>query len=103
VRFERTDLTVNTVNVSKGNERFDSSIASDDFLPSLSGDLFPSAPTCCCAPPGPNGARPTHREISRAEIYDVALGRTIRGNPDLTMSSSKIMTCAWSGIRARAN
>jgi hypothetical protein len=30
--------------------------------------------------------RSTYREISEAEIYDVALGRTIRGNPDLTMA-----------------
>jgi outer membrane receptor protein involved in Fe transport len=32
--------------------------------------------------------RPTYREISEAEIYDVALGRTILGNTGLVMSAA---------------
>ncbi len=89
VRLERTDLSVNTINVSKGNEKFDSAIGSEDFLPALTATLSIRSNLLLRAAWSETIVRPTYREISRAEIYDVAQGRTIRGNPNLTMSSSE--------------
>ena len=89
VRFERTDLAVDTLNVSKGNERFESSIASDNYLPALGATFSIRSNLLLRAAWSETVVRPTYREISRAEIYDVAQGRTIRGNPNLKMSSSE--------------
>lgn len=89
VRLESTDITVDTVNLTKANERFHSNIEQVDLLPALSGTISLRTNLQLRAAWSQTVVRPTYREISRAELYDVALGRTIRGNPDLTMSSSE--------------
>ncbi len=89
VRYETTDISVNTVNLSKGGERFPANIQQNDLLPALSATLSLRSNLQFRAAWSQTIVRPTYREISRAELYDVAQGRTIRGNPGLKMSSSE--------------
>ena len=88
-RLERTDIAVDTVNLGKNNERFAANIQSTDLLPSLAATVSIRTNLLFRAAWSQTVVRPTYREISRAEIYDVAQSRTIRGNQDLTMSSSR--------------
>jgi outer membrane receptor protein involved in Fe transport len=88
-RLESTDIQVDTINRSKANERFSSEIQSDDLLPGLSSTFSIRSNLLLRAAWSQTVVRPTYREISRAEIYDVAQGRTVIGNQGLTMSSSE--------------
>ena len=89
VRYETTEITVDTVNITKADEQFFSSIDQKDLLPSLSA-TFTLTPTLQLrAGWSETIIRPIYREISRAELYEVARGRTIRGNTNLTLSASE--------------
>ncbi|MFM1770492.1 MAG: hypothetical protein RJA22_3021 [Verrucomicrobiota bacterium] len=87
VRLESTDLSVETVNTGRGGVRSTSSINQDDILPALGATFTLRSNLQLRAAWSQTVVRPTYREISSAEIYDVAQGRTIYGNPDLTMSA----------------
>ena len=90
MRFESTDLSVDTVNLSQGEQsRKFSQIQQDDILPAFTANILLRSNLQFRAAWSETVVRPTYREISEAEIYDVALGRTIRGNPDLMMSASQ--------------
>lgn len=88
-RAESTDLRVTTINLTKANERFHSSIRRDDLLPALSATVFLRTNVLLRAAWSETVVRPTYREISRAALYDVAQSRTIVGNENLTMSDSR--------------
>jgi len=92
VRAESTDLTVDTHNVSQGNNPnafSQGSIKQEDLLPALSATVALRTNLQLRLAWSQTVVRPTYREISLAANYDIAAGRTIKGNPDLIMSSIK--------------
>ena len=89
VRYETTELTVNTVNITQGGDPSSSAIDQKDLLPAVVGSFLLRSNLQFRAAWSQTIIRPTYREISEAEVYDVARGRTIRGNPDLTLSASE--------------
>jgi TonB-dependent receptor len=88
-RFERTDLSVTSDNLGTSAPANNGAIKQNDILPALS--LVISLRTNLLLRPSwsQTVVRPTYREISDAELYDTALGRTYLGNPNLRMSSSE--------------
>lgn len=89
VRYETTKLDVSTVNTTLDTDPVDASIDQKDLLPSLAVTFFLRPNLQLRAAWSETIIRPTYREISNAEVYDVARGRTIFGNPDLVLSSSE--------------
>jgi outer membrane receptor protein involved in Fe transport len=90
VRVESTDISVDTHNVTKGNQpsAFSSGgVKQTDLLPAVSATIALSSNVQFRLAWSQTVSRPTYREISDAQNYDIALGRTISGNPDLVMSS----------------
>jgi TonB-dependent receptor len=87
-RLESTDISVDTVDTSK-DVRESANIQQTDILPALGATLMLRSNLLFRAAWSQTVVRPTYREISSAEIYDVALNRTILGNPDLEMSASQ--------------
>jgi TonB-dependent receptor len=90
VRLESTDLSVDTHNVSQGDQSgaFSSAgIKQNDLLPAVSATFQIRSNLQLRAAWSQTVVRPTYREISDAQIFDVALGRTIKGNTNLTMSA----------------
>lgn len=87
-RVESTDISVDTVNRTTGSRSF-SSIRQDDVLPSLAATISIRTNLLLRAAWSQTVIRPTYREISDAEIYDVARERIYQGNPELTMSDSQ--------------
>lgn len=88
VRLESTDISVNTVNTSQGT-RESARIEQNDLLPSVSATFQIRSNLLFRAAWSETVVRPTYREISSAELFDVAQGRTIKGNTNLTMSASQ--------------
>lgn len=88
VRLESTDISVDTVNTSQGTQE-SASIEQSDILPSVSATFQIRSNLQFRAAWSETVVRPTYREISSAELFDVALGRTIKGNTNLTMSASQ--------------
>ena len=87
VRFESTDITVNSRNLTTGNAA-NAGIQQGDLLPSLSATFALRTNLLLRAAWSQTVIRPTYRELGRVEIYDIARLRTYLGNPDLQMSSS---------------
>jgi hypothetical protein len=85
-RLESTDLSVNTVNTSQDTQE-SASIQQNDMLPAIGATFSIRSNLQVRAAWSKTVVRPTYREISSAEIFDVALGRTIKGNTNLTMSA----------------
>jgi outer membrane receptor protein involved in Fe transport len=88
VRYESTELAVSTINPTLGGAPSDAAINQKDVLPAVSGTLKFADNVQLRAAYSQTIIRPTYREISEAEVYDIARGRTISGNPELTLSSS---------------
>lgn len=87
-RLESTDLSVDTVNTGQ-DARAAASIEQNDLLPAISGTFQVRSNLQLRGAWSKTVVRPTYREISPAYIFDVALGRTIKGNTNLTMSASE--------------
>lgn len=87
-RFESTKISVDTVDTSKDQSQ-SGNIDQNDILPSIGATFLLRSNLLFRAAWSETVVRPTYREISSAEIYDVALSRTILGNPDLQMSASR--------------
>lgn len=90
VRMERTRIAVDTVNLSSG-QRYSAALDQTDFLPSLSTTIFIRTNLQLRAAWSQTLVRPIYREISRAPLYDVALGRTIQGNEGTRIGTSENM------------
>lgn len=86
VRMESTDISVDTHNTTL-NTFSSGSIKQDDLLPAVSATVALRENLQLRLAWSQTVVRPTYREISDAENYDIALGRTIAGNPNLIMSS----------------
>lgn len=87
-RIESTELSVNTTDTSKSVSE-SANIEQTDVLPAFNATFLLRSNLQFRAAWSKTVVRPTYREISRAEIYDVALGRTIVGNSGLRMSASE--------------
>jgi outer membrane receptor protein involved in Fe transport len=88
-RFESTDIEVKTRNLSQGTAPSTSSLKQNDILPSLGAVFSIQTNLLLRASWSRTVVRPAYHEISRAEIFDVAQGRTLYGNPGLKISSSE--------------
>lgn len=89
VRLEKTDLSVEGVNQTLNNRPLPSGeIKRDDWLPALSGTISLRENLQMRAAWSQTVVRPAYREIAPVVIYDIAQGRTISGNPDLTFAES---------------
>jgi len=89
VRFEDTDIEMDVVNLTKNDEQYLTSLTQQDWLPSLAATIYLQENLLLRGAWSETVVRPTYREIAKAEIYDVALGQTISGNPELLMSASE--------------
>ena len=87
-RLESTDLSVNTVNTSQSTQEA-ATIQQNDILSAINATFQIRSNLQLRAAWSKTLVRPTYREISSAELFDVALGRTIKGNTNLTMSASE--------------
>lgn len=88
-RVENTEIQVTTRNLSQGTTPATSLLEQTDVLPSL-GLVFSLRTNLLLRTSwSQTVVRPAYQEISLARIYDVALSRTLYGNPDLQMSSSE--------------
>ncbi len=87
-RLESTDLSVDTFNTSQGT-RESANIQQNDLLPAINATFQIRSNLQLRAAWSKTLVRPTYREISSAQIFDVALGRTIKGNTNLIMSASE--------------
>jgi outer membrane receptor protein involved in Fe transport len=88
VRVEKTDLRVKSFNATK-NETLTGSIQQTDLLPAISGTIFFRENVQLRLAWSQTVVRPTYREVSSAEIYDIAQDRRISGNENLTLSHSE--------------
>jgi TonB-dependent receptor len=88
-RFERTDLSVTSDNLGTQETASTSAIQQNDILPSLGLVISLRTNLLLRSSWSQTVVRPTYREISDAQIYDTAQGRTYSGNPNLKMSSSE--------------
>lgn len=86
-RYEHTDITVDSLNLTTGIPA-NAGIQQSDLLPSLSATFFIRTNLLLRGAWSQTVIRPTYRELGRVEIYDIARLRTYLGNPDLSMSSS---------------
>jgi outer membrane receptor protein involved in Fe transport len=87
VRSEKTELLVDTVNLTK-NERSSSDIQRTDLLPAASATIYLRENLLLRGAWSETVVRPTYREISAASEIDAVRGRVFKGNPDLTFSTS---------------
>jgi TonB-dependent receptor len=90
VRAESTDISVDTHNVTQGDTptAFSSgAIEQKDLLPAVGATFALRTNLQLRLAWSQTVVRPTYREISDAENYDIGLGRTISGNPTLKMSA----------------
>jgi outer membrane receptor protein involved in Fe transport len=88
-RMESTDIQVATRNLSQGTPASTSVLKQDDVLPSLGAVFSIRTNLLLRTTWSQTVVRPAYQEISLAQIFDVALGRTLYGNPGLQMSSSE--------------
>ncbi len=88
-RFEAFDLEVTYDNLGTSTPPKTGGIKQNDVLPSLGGVISIRSNLLLRASWSQTVVRPTYREISEAELYDTAQGRTYIGNPDLKVSSSE--------------
>jgi outer membrane receptor protein involved in Fe transport len=88
-RFESTDISIDTLNLTLNRTLAPGAIQQDDWLPSLSAKFQIRTNLDVRAGWSRTVVRPTFREIAQVPIYDVAQSRTYFGNPSLRVSASE--------------
>lgn len=88
-RYEGTDITIDSYNVTKDSPSASGSISQDDVLPSLTGVVRLRENLDVRLAWSQTVVRPTYREIADVAIYDVTQNRSYFGNPDLELSDSE--------------
>ena len=88
-RFERTDLSLETYNLTQDRPLTPGQIQQDDWLPSLAAQVQLRENLELRAAWSRTVIRPTYREIAEVPIYDVTQNRTYLGNAALAMSASE--------------
>lgn len=88
-RVEATEINVTSVNTTKFNETFVSSIEQTDVLPAVNLTISLRENLALRLSWSQTVVRPTYREISRAQIYDVAQDRIYSGSEGTQLSESE--------------
>lgn len=88
-RYETTDITIDSFNVTKNSPGASGTIEQDDLLPSLTAVVRLRENVDLRAAWSQTVVRPTYREIADVAIYDVTQNRSYFGNPDLELSDSE--------------
>ncbi len=88
VRFESTDLTVDTFNLTQNRPLPTGQLQQDDWMPALSLTYQPREDLEFRGSWSQTVVRPTYREIAPVAIYDVFKGRSVLGNPNLEIAES---------------
>jgi outer membrane receptor protein involved in Fe transport len=89
IRFESTDLTVDTLNLTQNRPLPTGQLQQDDWMPALSLTYQPREDLEFRGSWSRTVVRPTYREIAPVAIYDVFKGRNVLGNPNLQMAESE--------------
>lgn len=87
-RMERTDLSLSGRNQTQNIPLTPANIQQDDILPSLSAVVSFTETVQLRAAWSETVVRPTYREIAPVQIYDLADGELVGGNPGLKISDS---------------
>lgn len=88
-RFETTEISMDTFNLTQNRPLTPGRIERNDWLPSLSARYNLLENLDFVAAWSRTVVRPTYREIAEVPIYDVAQSRTYFGNPLLEVSESE--------------
>jgi outer membrane receptor protein involved in Fe transport len=88
-RYEATDISINTFNLTQNRALAPGSIKQNDWLPSLSAKFQIRTNLDLQAGWSRTVVRPTYREIAEVPLYDVTQNRQYFGNAALEMSSSE--------------
>lgn len=88
-RYESTDISVDTFNLTQNRPLTPGAIEQNDWLPSLSAKFQIRENIDLRASWSRTVVRPTYREIAEVPIYDVTQNRTYFGNPNLEVSASE--------------
>ena len=89
VRLENTEISATSINTTKNNETFTGKIQESDLLPSVNATLFLRTNLLLRLAWSQTLVRPTYREITRAQIYDIAQGRIYSGTEKTGISHSE--------------
>ncbi|MGZ8937782.1 MAG: TonB-dependent receptor domain-containing protein [Limisphaerales bacterium] len=88
-RFESSEITIDTFNLTQNQPLTPGLIKQDDWLPSLGATFQIRTNLDLRLAWSRTVVRPTYREIAEVPIYDVTRNRTFFGNPGLQMSASE--------------
>lgn len=89
VRFEATEITMDTFNLTQNRPLTPGRIDQNDWLPSLGAKYEVREDIEVRAAWSRTVVRPTYREIAEVPIYDVTQSRSYLGNPNLQVSASE--------------
>jgi TonB-dependent receptor len=99
VRYEITDLTVISTARNQGTNLFTGAIDQADWLPALAITVSPATNMNLRFSYAQTVARPTFREKSSIESYDVTGNEIFVGNPALRMSAVDNVDLRWEWFR----
>ena len=88
-RVESTDIRIDTFNLLSGQPLTPGKIKQTDWLPSLGVTFYVRENILIRGVWSETVVRPTYREIAPIDFYDLLDARTVTGNPNLKMSSSR--------------